>query len=402
MALLAQLYEAQWVVVSIAALLYALERCRACLRLSAFKGPSSTDRSEVWHALTILTWRSHLIYKDVTDKYGTIARVGLNELLTSSPEVLVHMNAVRSGYTRATWFNRSFQVDEEKHTRRRQQMAAGYTGRENPAYGGIKADADLNNYLTSGEEGLTIITMAAALGLSPVRQWGPIARAFGPSEEDHSGFGKMLATARSLIDSRLEQSTKEKSDMLASFIRHDPSREELLGAAILQVLAGSDTTATAVRSIMLYVITPPGVYARLQAEIDEAVETGKVPAAPAIIPDSVAGGLGYLQAVVREGLRIHPPVTDIVPKKVPPNGDTITIDGNPVFIHGGTNISYCAWGVHREHDGEEKLATIRRTTELIFRYGKCQCQCLGRPIAWMEVTKVIFEVSHHWITSIRV
>jgi hypothetical protein len=46
------------------------------------------------------------------------------------------MNAVRSGYTRSVWFNRATrvepgkdhifsQVDEEKHTNRRQQMAAG-------------------------------------------------------------------------------------------------------------------------------------------------------------------------------------------------------------------------------------------------------------------------------------
>lgn len=38
-----------------------------------------------------------------------------------------------------------------------------------------------------------------------------------------------------------------------------------------------------------------------------------------------------------------------------------------------------------------KLAAMRRTTEMIFGYGKYQC--LGKPIAWLEITKVIFEVS---------
>jgi hypothetical protein len=67
---------------------------------------------------------------------GPIARVGPNDLVTSSPELLAHMNAVRSPYTRSTWFNASTRVepgkdhvfselDEEKHTKRRQQMAAG-------------------------------------------------------------------------------------------------------------------------------------------------------------------------------------------------------------------------------------------------------------------------------------
>lgn len=67
---------------------------------------------------------------------GSIARIGPNDLITSSPELIMHMSAVRSVYTRAAWYYRSSriepgrdhifsQVDEEKHTKRRQQMAAG-------------------------------------------------------------------------------------------------------------------------------------------------------------------------------------------------------------------------------------------------------------------------------------
>ena len=67
---------------------------------------------------------------------GTIARIGPNDLITSSPELLAHMNGVRLGYTRSAWFNRATrfeigkdhifsELDEEKHMKRRQQMAAG-------------------------------------------------------------------------------------------------------------------------------------------------------------------------------------------------------------------------------------------------------------------------------------
>jgi hypothetical protein len=62
--------------------------------------------------------------------------VGPNDLVTSSPELLAHMSAVRSRYTRTKWYNRATrhrpgkdhvfsELDEEKHMRRRQQMAAG-------------------------------------------------------------------------------------------------------------------------------------------------------------------------------------------------------------------------------------------------------------------------------------
>jgi hypothetical protein len=39
---------------------------------------------------------------------------------------------------------------------------------------------------------------------------------------------------------------------------------------------------------------------------------------------------------------------------------------------------------------EKKMSEMNRTHELIFGYGKYQC--LGKPIALMEISKVVFEV----------
>lgn len=280
------------------------------------------------------------------------------------------------------------------------------------AFGDIIADADLNDYIKSSEQGLAFITVSAALGLTPYLQWPPIARLLGPSDKDKSGFGRMMGTARALISSRLTMSTEGRSDMLASFIRHGLTKDDLFTEAILQIMAGSDTTATAIRSTMLYLITHPRVYSKLQDEVDTAVSSGASPAARSIAPDSSLKNLSYLQAVVREGLRMHPPVTDVVPKLVPKGGDRVVIDGKSVFLPGGTNISYNAWGVHHSKQmfgedadqfrperwlledsetNQDRLAAMKRTTEIIFGYGKYQC--LGKPIAWLEISKVLFEVS---------
>jgi cytochrome P450 len=386
------------------------------------------------------------------------------------------MNAVRSPYTRSHWFNNSTRLEpgkdhifselnEAKHTKRRAQMAAGYSGKENltlehdidarvqellylisskylssetrsvpvdighkiqffaldvistigfgEPFGDIKADADLNDYIKSTEEAMTMMKITLALGLIPILQWPPIARILGPKETDNSGFGKMLGTARTIVDARFTKSMEGRSDMLSSFVRHGLTKDEVFTEAMLQIVAGSDTTATALRSIMLYLITHPRVYSKLRTEIDASVSSGIAPASPGIASDECLKNMPYLQAVVREGLRIHPPLSDVVPKKVPECGDTFNIDGKTYHLPGGTNIGYNVWGVHHDtamfgEDAEvfrperwlleeedeasiHKLAAMRRTTEMIFGFGKYQC--LGKPIAWLEITKVVFEVS---------
>jgi len=66
-------------------------------------------------------------------------------------------------------------------------------------------------------------------------------------------------------------------------------------------------------------------------EIDEGIANGKI-SSP--ITDNEAKQLPYLQATIKEGLRICPPVSGLMDKEVPPEGDTV--DG--VFVPGGTKI----------------------------------------------------------------
>lgn len=64
-----------------------------------------------------------------------MARIGTNQLLTDSPELIFRMNAARSPYTKSKWYNGSriqpgrdnifSGVDEDRHTKRRAQMASG-------------------------------------------------------------------------------------------------------------------------------------------------------------------------------------------------------------------------------------------------------------------------------------
>jgi cytochrome P450 len=273
--------------------------------------------------------------------------------------------------------------------------------------GNLDADTDQCDYIKSLEAGVKFGIVASALGLLPIMQTSWIARLFAPSEKDGMGFGRVMRHARTRIEARLNQDTDQRSDMLASFVRHGLGTEELVGEALLQLIAGCDTTSTAIRSILLYLLTHPRVYAKLQAAIDAAVADGKAPPVPGIISDAEAKSLPYLQACIKEGMRVHPPTAGLFPK-IPDGGDTVMVDGKPVFLPGGTNVSYAAYAVLLDkrvygedadefrperwllEKDEEKLALMHRTHDLIFGYGRYQC--LGRPIALMEMYKTVFEV----------
>ena len=275
------------------------------------------------------------------------------------------------------------------------------------AFGDLAADADVDDYLAASEAVTRFFVVPCAIGLVPILQWGPIARFIGPEARHNSGMGKAMASARKLIDARLH-SGSGRADMLAAFIRHGLNREDLFAEAWLQIIAGSESTSSAIRGTMFYIIATPRVYLKLQREIDETVSSG---AAPGIVSDAVAKELVYLQAVLREGLRIRPPVTNIVPKKVPKGGDTMIVDGNPVYFPGGTNIGLSINGIFSRRDifgedadsfrperwiladdgsGADRLVEMKRTSELLFGYGKYKC--LGQNIAWMEYSKIVFEV----------
>jgi cytochrome P450 len=257
--------------------------------------------------------------------------------------------------------------------------------------------------------------MAFGLGTAWLTALPILGPAISPSEKDTTGFGRMMAEARKVVDQRKTKSTNEKSDMLASFIRHGITGDDLFQEIFEQILAGSDTTAASLRIIMLYIMSHPRVYAKLQREIDDAVAEQAV--GEDIVPDAEARKLPYLSAVIREGLRVHPPVVNLFSRIVPQGGDVVTVDGKETFLPGDTMIGYSAWSMHRNNkavygeDAEvfrperwivdesvpgekERLTKMTKTNDLIFGHGRWVC--LGKVVAMIEIHKTIFELLRHF------
>lgn len=150
---------------------------------------------------------------------------------------------------------------------------------------------------------------------------------------------------------------------------------------------------------MLCLLTSPHAYQTLQAEIDNSNLSSPV------VTDEEARNMAYLQAVILEGLRMHPPTGGLLSKVTPPEGDTI----NGVFVPGGVNIATNTWAVMRTENvfgpdvecfrperwlniEEAKHAEMARVVDLAFGSGRFKC--LGRMIAWIELNKIFVEVRH--------
>ena len=84
--------------------------------------------------------------------------------------------------------------------------------------------------------------------------------------------------------------------------------------------AGSDTTAVALRSIFYHILKAPNVYAKLQLEIDEACSHGRL-STPCTFLE--ASQMPYLSAVCKEGMRVFPSVSMVLPRYVPRGGRVI-------------------------------------------------------------------------------
>lgn len=275
-------------------------------------------------------------------------------------------------------------------------------------FGMLKSDRDINHCLSSMEDGLAIANTALAMGFSWITQAPIIGKFLAVSPNDNTGFGKMMAACFEIVDGRAANSSDKRSDMLASFMRHGLSGDELRSEALEQILAGSDTTASGIRGAFLNIMANPRVYIKLQREIDDAISNGLAPkAGEGLVSLAQTKQLPYLQAVIRESLRVWPPVANIFSRDVPPEGDVIDVEGKEVVIPGGVCIGYSAYAMHHSEKiygkdakvfrperwletDQDKLVPMLKANELTFGHGKYRC--LGKPVAEIEIGKLIFEV----------
>ncbi|OKP06708.1 Pisatin demethylase [Penicillium subrubescens] len=117
----------------------------------------------------------------------------------------------------------------------------------------------------------------------------------------------------------------------------------ILDACSSNITAGSDTTAISLSSCLYYLYTNPDKLKKLRDEIDTMAADGRI-SDPVTFRE--AQGMTYLQAVIKEALRLHPAVGTMLARVVPKGG--MELEGH--YFPEGTEVGANAWPLHYNKD----------------------------------------------------
>lgn len=107
------------------------------------------------------------------------------------------------------------------------------------------------------------------------------------------------------------------------------------------VVAGSDTVSTGVQSFLYHLLRAPDALARVRAEMAAAQAAGRC--RTRVVAYADAQQLPYLQACIKEALRVHSPIAIGLPR-VAPEPAGLEIGGR--HFPPGTVLSVSSWVVH--------------------------------------------------------
>ncbi|RMZ80495.1 hypothetical protein DV736_g6662, partial [Chaetothyriales sp. CBS 134916] len=166
------------------------------------------------------------------------------------------------------------------------------------------------------------------------------------------GAATIVSAARKAVNDReadlsVNDEGKVQQDLLQQLLhihhekgeRVDFGIHEVQQESYVALLAGSDTTAIAFRSVFYYLMKHRDVCRRLQAEIDSAAAWGNL-SYPVQYAEAIK--LPFLCACIKEALRVHPSVALTMPRLTPPGG----MELNGKYIPEGYRVGVNAAVVH--------------------------------------------------------
>ncbi|KAJ5547808.1 hypothetical protein N7513_005042 [Penicillium frequentans] len=163
------------------------------------------------------------------------------------------------------------------------------------------------------------------------------------------------------------------------------------------VAAGSDTTAVSLSGIMWYLLNSPEALRKLRDEIHDFTQQGRC---SVNITFNEAQQMPYLQAVMKEALRLHP-ATGLPMWRVVPAGGA-QLSGQ--FFSEGTVVGVNSWVAHYDEqvfpdpkvfrperwlESETEPEKLKEMNQMYMPFGLGSRTCLGKHISILEMSKLI-------------
>ncbi|KIW11270.1 hypothetical protein PV08_10570 [Exophiala spinifera] len=205
---------------------------------------------------------------------------------------------------------------------------------------------------------------------------------------------------------RDENSPMDFLEKLMTANQEDPERVtpyHVFMMGLSNIIAGSDTTAVSLSSILYNLLKYPNTMKKLRDEIKEFEEQGRCGNPDVSFKESQ--DMPYLQAVMKEALRIHAATGLPLWRVVPEGGVEVCGYYFPEGTHIGIN-TWCAhynedvFGPDAEHfrperwlEAEKEGGDRLKSMEAYYMpFGLGSRTCIGRHISFLEMSKLIPQI----------
>ncbi|CAI9087817.1 OLC1v1021992C1 [Oldenlandia corymbosa var. corymbosa] len=171
---------------------------------------------------------------------------------------------------------------------------------------------------------------------------------------DH--FGKIFDMFKGLISARLREESGGRDDVLDNLLTLGKESPEEMDRNLIEhvfldlFVAGTDTTSNTLEWAMSEMIKNPSILKKVQSELAKTIGRGKQ------VEESDLTNLPYLQCIVKETLRLHPPVPLLIHKvESGAVGDQVEVFGYNVAV--GSRALVNVWAIGRDEMiwGEDAL-----------------------------------------------
>ncbi|KAK6839281.1 cytochrome P450 [Apiospora arundinis] len=211
-------------------------------------------------------------------------------------------------------------------------------------------------------------------------------------------MGHLFNTTKKAVDER-QQSGDARWDILATWLQQMRQHPDQMDMKTIHtqatglVGAGSDTVSSALQSFVYHMIRHPTAWSRVRDEIDTAGQNGRCRERAISFKD--ASELPFLQACIKEAIRVFSPVPMGLPRLAPKGGLTI---GNKTFP-AGTILSVHPWVIHHSQElwgpdasqfNPDRWITDDATQMEQFwvPFGAGYNACPGQHVAKIELSKI--------------